>query len=192
MAGAARLRTRYRRYVSGRKGAPASGPEGSVPRLALKGAEQSDRSRLDMRRQRVAEPPRFKAERREALEAAEQILKIRPHAARDGYRNAKRRVNAPATRLNGSKMIGRYVRARREIRLPEAKGNTAQPNLNAKPTDLASDGPPHAPTPEGLERHLPARAGGGKNVGGRERRIEGRRRGKRGDGRRLARASGFE
>ena len=48
-----------------------------------KGAEQSDRARFKMRRQRVAEPPRFKAERREALEAAEQVLKIRPEGAGD-------------------------------------------------------------------------------------------------------------
>jgi len=59
-------------------------PGRSAPHLAHKGAEQSDRARLKMRRQRVAEPPRFKAERREALEAAEQILKIRPEAAPDG------------------------------------------------------------------------------------------------------------
>ena len=58
--------------------------EGSAPHLAHKGAEQSDRARLKMRRQRVTEPPRFKAKRREALEAAEQILKIRPEAAPDG------------------------------------------------------------------------------------------------------------
>ena len=83
-AGAARLRTRYRRCVGGREGAPASGPGGSAARLAQKGAEQSDRARLNMHRQCIAEPPRFEAERREALEAAEQILKIRPEAPRDG------------------------------------------------------------------------------------------------------------
>jgi hypothetical protein len=85
----------------------------------MRRAEQVHHGGLHLRRERVANSTCLKADRRETLEAAQEILNVRPQPARDGYRDAERRVSAPATILDLAKVRRRYVRARREVNQPE-------------------------------------------------------------------------